>query len=121
MPTEPEPITLAQLVHRAVEVCDDGSRPSLTELLERFEDADEPVSALADVEQRLDEALGPVDFDEGDGALTMARAVIVYLAHRRDELAEAPDELLLLAARAEFDGAPPEYVSSWLAARGLNV
>ena len=94
MPTEPEPITLAQLVHRAVEVCDDGSRPSLTELLERFEDADQPVSALADVEQRLDEALGPVDFDEGDGALTMARAVIVYLAHRRDELAEAPRVLV---------------------------
>jgi len=121
MPTEPEPITLAQIVHRAVEVCEDSSSQGLDELLERFEDADEPVTAVEDVEARLEAEMGPVDFDEDDGALTMARAVIVYLAHRRDTLDEDPAELLRLAARAEFHGQPPEHVERWLVGQGIEM
>ncbi|HZU39716.1 MAG TPA: hypothetical protein VE992_01620 [Solirubrobacteraceae bacterium] len=120
MPTEPEPVTLAEVVRAAVEACDDGSE-GLDDLLERFEDADEPITAVGDIEQRLDEALGPPDADEGDAALTMARAVVVYLAHRRDELGAAPVELLRLAARAEFHGEPPDYVARWLAEQGVEV
>ena len=119
MPAEPEPVTVAQVVHRAVEVCEDGASESLDELLERFEDADEPITAVEDIERLLDERLGPVDADENDGALTMARAVIVYLAHRRDELDEDPIELLRLAARAEFHGHPPDYVARWLSEQGV--
>ena len=40
MATEPEPVTLAQVVHRAVEVCEDSSSEGLDELLQRFEDAE---------------------------------------------------------------------------------
>jgi hypothetical protein len=120
MPTEPEPITLAQVVHRAVEACEDSSSQGLDELLERFEDADEPVTAVEDVEARLEAEMGPVDFDEDDGALTMARAVIVYLAHRRDELDQDPIELVRLAARAEFHGQPPPHVEEWLVGQGIE-
>jgi hypothetical protein len=121
MPAEPEPVTVAQVVHRAVEVCEDSTAESLDELLERFEDADEPVTAVEDIEQLLDEKLGPVDADEQDGALTMARAVITYLAYRRDELDEDPIELLRLAARAEFHGKPPDHVARWLTAQGITI
>jgi hypothetical protein len=121
MPTEPETPTLAQIVHRAVEVCEDSTAESLDELLERFEDADEPITAVEDVEARLEREMGPVDFDEGDGALTMARAVITYLAHRRDEIDEDPVELIRLAARAEFQGHPPDYVARWLADQGIEI
>jgi hypothetical protein len=121
MPTEPHTPTLAEVVHRAVEACEDSTSQSLDELLERFEDADEPITAVEDVAARLEREMGPVDFDEGDGALTMARAVIVYLAHRRDELDEDPAELLRLAARAEFDGRPPDYVAGWLERQGIEV
>ncbi len=41
----------------------------------------------------------------------MAAAVAVYLAHRRDELDEDPVHVLRMAARAEFDGHPPENVA----------
>jgi hypothetical protein len=105
MPTEPEPLTLAEAAHKAVDVCDDGSSPALDELLERFEDADEPIAAIGDIDVRLDETLG--DGEDGDPAFKMARAVIAYLAYRRDEIGERPDRLLQLAARAEFDGDPP--------------
>jgi hypothetical protein len=119
MPAEPEPVTLAQVVHRAVHVCEDSTTDGLDELLVRFEDADQPITAVEDVERLLDERLGPIDADEDDGALTMARAVIVYLAHRRDELDEDPVELLRLAARAEFQGDPPQHVVRWLEAQGI--
>jgi hypothetical protein len=121
MPTEPQPVTLAEIVRRAVEVCEDSESQGLDELLERFEDADEPVTGVEDVEARLEAEMGPVEFDEDDGALTMARAVIVYLAHRRDELDEDPIELLQLAARAEFHGQPPPHVARWLGQQGIEV
>jgi hypothetical protein len=121
MPTEPEAPTLAQVVHRAVEVCDDSSSDDLAELLQRFEDADEPIAAVDDVEQRLNGAIGPSEPDEDDAALTMARAVVCYLAHRRDELGEDPVELLVLASRAEFGPNPPEHVARWLELQGIAV
>lgn len=121
MPTEPQPVTMAQVVHRAVQVCEDSTSESLDELLERFEDDDEPISAIEDVQERLDETLGPLEFDDGDGALTMARAVIVYLAHRRDEIDADAAELLRLAARAEFGGHPPDPAARWLASQGITI
>ncbi|HZU59751.1 MAG TPA: hypothetical protein VE983_02230 [Solirubrobacteraceae bacterium] len=121
MPTEPQPLTVAQVVHRAVEVCEDSSSEALDELLERFEDDDEPISAVEDIEDRLTRALGPPELDEDDGALTMARAVIVYLAHRRDEVDAEPSELLRLAARAEFHGEPPPAAARWLTDQGITV
>ena len=120
MPTEPQPVSLAEVVRVAVEACDDGSSPGLDDLLLRFEDADEPISAIADIKTRLDEALGPPEADEGEAPLTMARAVIAYLAHRRDELGAPPVELLRLAARAEFHGDPPDYVARWLSEQGVT-
>jgi hypothetical protein len=121
MPTEPQPVTLAQVVHRAVEVCDDATGESLDDLLRRFEDADEPIAAVEDIEERLDETLGPSDVDDDDPAFTMARAVIVYLAYRRDEIEEDPSELLRLAARAEFHGKLPPRIAQWLSRQGIEV
>jgi hypothetical protein len=97
MPTEPEPVTLAEVVRRAVEACDDGSSEALDELLARFEDADVPVAPIEDIEASLDMAIGPVDADED------------------------PADLLRLAARAEFGDDPPEAVARWLAQQGVSA
>jgi hypothetical protein len=51
----------------------------------------------------------------------MAAAVATYLAFRRDELQEDPEELLRLAARAEFSGNVPGDVAEWLALRGVEI
>jgi hypothetical protein len=122
MPTEPDPLTLSQVVHRAVTVVDpQGADDDLVELLTRFEDADEPVSALVDsIEQRMAEAAGALDPQEDAPALQVAAAVAVYLAHRRDEIEEEPDELVRLAVRAEFDGHPPANVAQWLDEAGID-
>jgi hypothetical protein len=58
--------------------------------------------------------------EERDPALVMAAAVATYLAYRRDEIDDDPDDLLRLAARAEFGRHIPQDVLDWLAARGVR-
>src|ERR687887_1146939 len=123
MPTDPEPVTLSQVVHRAVEIVDPDGGEGLDDLLARFEDADEPLSStLAEsAAQRIAEGVGAIDPQEEDGAVQMAGAVATYLTYRRDEVEEEPGALLELAARAEFDGHPPEVVRAWLADVGIEL
>jgi hypothetical protein len=123
MPTEPDPVTLAQVVHRAAEVVDpDGADPDVTDFLLRYEDADEPITALEDPEERLAEGAGALDPQQESGPLQVAVAVATYLAFRRDEVAaQDPDELVRLAVRAEFDGPPPPPVANWLELNGVEV
>ena len=123
MPTEPDPVTLAQLVNRAAEITDpDGADDDVTQLMQRFEDADWPVSGILDsIEQRMAEAAGTLDPQEDSPGLQMAAAVAVYLAHRRDQLEEDPDHVLRMAARAEYDGQPPANVANWLESAGIEL
>ena len=123
MPTDPEPVTLSQVVHRAVEVVDPDGGEGLDDLLARFEDDDEPLSStLAEsAAQRIAEGVGALDPQQEDGAVQMAGAVATYLAYRRDEVSEEPGALLELAARAEFNGRPPEVVRAWLADVGIEL
>jgi hypothetical protein len=123
MPTDPEPVTLAEAVHRAVVVVDPGGDAGLEDLLVRFEDDDEPLdSTSAEIaEQRIAEEAGKLDPQAEDPALQMAAAVATYLAYRRDELDEEPQRLLELAARAEFDAHPPAGVEDLLAERGVQL
>jgi hypothetical protein len=123
MPTDPEPVTLAEVVHRAVQVVDPSGSEGLDDLLVRFEDADEPLSAVQaeSAAQRIAEETGALDPQAEDAAVQMAAAVATYLAFRRDEVDEEPGALLELAARAEFDGRPPEPVRGWLVDQGIEV
>lgn len=122
MPTEPQPITLFEIVKRAVEIADpEDTDPRLGDLLMQFEDADEPVTAIQNLEERLAIAEEGTDVELDDPAVSVATAVILYLAHRRDELHAEPESILRLAARAEWQGDPPETVVEWLEDRGVSL
>lgn len=122
MPTEPQPISLFDVARRAVEVSDpNDSDPKLGELLAQFEDADEPVAGIENLEERVAIAVEGVDYEIEDPAVSMAVVTILYLAHRRDELGADAHRILRLAARAEWKGDPPERVREWLADRGVEV
>ena len=122
MPTERRPITLFDIAKRAVEVSDpDDNDPRLGEILAQFEDSDEPVTAIQNLEERVAIAVEGVDVEIDDPAVSMAAATILYLAHRRDELRDDPHKLLRLAARAEWKGDPPRRVRDWLADRGVEL
>jgi hypothetical protein len=116
------PPTLADVVHRAAEVADpEGHNDGVSDLLRRFEDRDEPVTADRDVELEIAEAKGAVDPQDEDPAVVMMAALATYLAFRRTEIERDREELLRLAARAEFDGHPPEPVAAWIAEQGVEV
>jgi hypothetical protein len=122
VPTEPQPISLFDIAKRAVEVADpDDNDARLGDLLEQFEDADEPVTAIQNLEERVALAVEGVDVEIDDPAVSMAAATILYLAHRRDELHADAEHILRLAARAEWKGDPPEAVVDWLSDRGVEV
>jgi hypothetical protein len=122
MPTEPPPLTLFEVVRRAVQLVDPDDDDSTAGDFERaFEDDDEPVRAVEDIERRVGDVLADLDPATNSGSIAMAGALTVYLSYRRDELDVDPAKLLVLAARAEWHGDPPEAVVEWLADRGLKV
>src|SRR3954471_20543908 len=122
MPTEPEPLTLAEVARRAVEICDPNDTDAgLGDSLVQFEDADEPITAIQNLEERIALAAEGVDADADDPSIGVANTVILYLAHRRDEFGDHPDHVLRRAARAEWRGDPPEAVRDWLSDRGVSV
>jgi hypothetical protein len=123
MPTEPEPVTLSETVHRAVVVVDPDGHAGLDDLLARFEDDDEPLDSTSAqiAEQRIAEEAGKLDPQAEDPAVQMAAALATYLAYRRDELDDDPRSLLELAAKAEFEGHPPAGVEELLADRGVEL
>src|SRR3954466_8530140 len=99
MPTDPDSITLAELVRPAAAIVDPpGEDAAVEEFAVRFEDADEPVRGeLEGLEERI---LWGVD---EDAPIVMAQAVTLYLAHRPEDIDNTPEHILQHAARAEFD------------------
>ena len=120
---EPGHLTLAEAVRRAADVVDPAGRSDgLADLERRFEDRDEPLSAVQPViERTLGEEAGAIDPQSEDGAVVLARAVVTYLAFRRDEVGDEREDLLRLAVKAEFDGNPPAPVTAWLEEEGLEL
>ena len=87
MPTDPAPITLFQVVKRACDVVDPDDEDAIVGDFERaFEDDDEPIRAVDEIEERVGEVLADLDPATNNGSLSVAAAIVVYLSFRRDEL-----------------------------------
>lgn len=122
MPTQPHTPTLSELVRRAADVVDPAAAdPAVTALVERFEDRDEPVTAVADVGQQLTEAREAIDPGPHEPAAVVATAVATYLAYRRDQVEDDRESLIRLAVRAELQPEPSPAVASWLVEQGVDV
>jgi hypothetical protein len=122
MPRDPEPLTLAQAVRRACDLVDPDDDDAVIGDFERaFEDADEPIRALDDVEERVGTVLSELDPAVANGSLSMAAAVTVYLRFRPGEYGAQPAKLLRLAAEAEWEGDPPDVIVDWLADRDIKL
>ena len=74
MPTEPSVPTLSDVVRRAAEVTDPGNE-LVEDLQQRTEDADEPVTAIEDVDERIAEEAGALDPEGDDPVLAMTAAL----------------------------------------------
>ena len=104
---------LSEVVRRAVDVCEGPD-----DLFIRFEDRDEPITAIEDIEQEVAESTGELDPQREEPVLVIAGAVVTYLGHRRDAIDEPDERLLRLALDAELTD-PPETVRDWITDAGL--
>lgn len=114
--------TVAEAVQKAVTVVDPDGDQGTEDFLLRFEDREEPITGLqATIEQEVDEAVGAIDPDGIDPAIQMCGAVVTYLAFRAKEITDDREDILRLAARAEFTDGIPEHVRAWLENEGVAV
>jgi hypothetical protein len=116
--------TVSEVVRRAVEVADPDDRDeALARLEEQFEDDDEPITAVDNIEERLAIAAEGADYEAENPAVSVALAIVLYSASRggRVDYDRDPSELITLAARAQWHRDPPETVVDWLADRGVSL
>lgn len=108
--------TVSDVVRRAVEICDpDDVDAALGHLEEQLEDDDEPITAVENIEERLAWALEGTDYDVENPAVSVASAIVLYLAQHPNEIESRNDEgVLERAVRAQWHGDTPEYVAEWL-------
>ena len=111
--------TVSDVVRRAVELCDpDDVDQVLGRLEEQFEDDDEPVTAVENIDERLAIALEGTDVEGENPAVAVAGAVVRYLAERPDQMASGDDPGVVdHAVRAQWRDDTPAYVEDWLAGR----
>ena len=122
MPTEPDPITLSEIARRATEIVDPrGTDDDVVHFYMQLEDDDRPITTVQNLEERLALAQEGLETDGDNPAIDIAVATVLYLAHRRDELEDDPEDVLRLTARAEWKGHPPAAVQNWLEERGVTV
>jgi len=115
MSRDPDPISLFDVVRRAVDVADpDGTDANLGDLLEQFEDDQEPVTGVDQLDDVLAEAELDVDADGADPQVALALAIARYLAHHRTQLDTAPGRLADEAARWQWHDHPPDGVRDLL-------
>jgi len=121
MPRDADPVSLAQVIRRAVEAADpDGTDPRLGDLAQEFEDDDEPVSGVDQLDEVLAEAELDVDTDGEDPAVALAIAVARYLAGHRGAVEADDDHVITQAVRWQWRGSAPGDVEDLLADRGLG-
>jgi hypothetical protein len=111
--------TVAEVVTRAVELADpDDVDAALGHLQRQLEDDIEPITAVDNLEERLALALEGVDYDIENPAVSVASAIVLFLAAHPHELDAAHSEdVLTRAVKAQWHGRPPLAVQRWLEAR----
>jgi hypothetical protein len=114
--------TVAEVVHRAVAICDpDGDDALIADFLLAYEDHDEPVTTLEERDRSFFETAERLEGTLPGAGVEMAAAVATYLAFRRDEIGDDDDDLLRLAARAEYGAHPPPETAAWLLDAGISL
>jgi hypothetical protein len=115
-------MTLANVIRRAVDAADPDARDeNLAVLAQDFEDDDEPVSGVDQLDEVLADAELDVDADGNDPEVALAIAVARYLAHHRGALGADDERLIAQAVRWQWHDHPPDDLKEVLGERGIAV
>ena len=112
--------TVAEIVRTAVDACDpQGRNPALTVFATQFEDDDEPITAVENIDERLAIALEGTDYEGENPAVAVAAAVVRYLSDHPGEVDSGAnaENTIRHAVEAQWQGDVPEFVENWLAGR----
>ncbi len=113
--------TISEVVREAMAICDpEGTDTAVIGLFESFEDDDRPATAAEDLQGELLSTVRGIDPEGDNPAALAAAAAAVWLATNLGQ-ADNGDHVLREATRLVFEGSPPEPVSEWLAARGVEL
>jgi hypothetical protein len=112
--------TVSDVVRRAVAICDpDDADQALGRLEQQFEDDDQPITTVENLEERLAIALEGADYEGENPAVAVASAVVLYLGAHPGEVDHTgdPDQVIRRAVRLQWHGDTPRYVEDWLGGR----
>ena len=115
-------VTVAQVVHRAVALCDsNGADEACAQLLLAYEDDDRPAVGLgSSLAEELRSTADGLDPEHDSAAAEVAAAVAAFLA--TDPHGGSDDQATIReAVRIAWRGNPPENVRAWLDAQGVEA
>ncbi len=115
-------VTVAQVVHEAVALCDpDGTDEACSQLLLAFEDDDRAAVGLGDtLAEELRTSVEGLDPEHDSAAAEVAAAVAAFLA--TDPAGGNDREATIReAVRIAWGETPPEHVDAWLSAQGVEA
>lgn len=113
--------TISEVVREAAAIVDpDGSDDAITAFFESFEDDDRPTTATEDLWGVLLSTAQGID-PEGDDPAALAAAAAAFWLSTNPGQADNGDHVLREGVRLAFEGSPPESLSEWLAARGVEL
>ena len=115
-------VTVAQVVQRAVVLCDpQGTDEASAQLLLAYEDDDRPAVGLGEsLAAELRSTVDGLDPEHDSAGAEVAAAVATFLAGDPHGGSDG-DATVREAARVAWGGSPPERVSDWLAAQGVEA
>lgn len=110
--------TVAEVVRRAVAICDpEGQDDATTELLEAFEDDDRPAPGLGEsLREELRTTARGLDPEGDSAAVAVAAAVAIFLT-TQPRGGDNEAATIREAARIEWGEHPPPNVEEWLEER----
>jgi hypothetical protein len=109
------PPTLSEIVREAAGIVDPEDESALVGDFERwFEDDDEPATTVPNLERRLAGAVEELDPEGLDPALTVAAAVVSYLATQPRHAPRDPGRIVEQALRLTFGDDLPDSLLPWI-------
>ncbi len=107
-------VTVAEVVREAAGIVDPGDRDALVGDFERwFEDDDDPVEAVPELDRRIGGVLDELDPEGDHPGLSVAAAVAMYLATRPRREPRERDAVIRQAIRLSYDDNVPAAIADW--------
>jgi hypothetical protein len=112
---EHETPTVADVVRQAAGIVDPSDSLALVGELEQwFEDDDDPVRTVPNLDRRLAAAVEKIDPDGEEPAVTVAAAVVLYLSTEPRHAPSDAEGVIDQAVKLEFGDDVPDRIAEWL-------